>query len=156
MLNSNSLEPSYFASRVVAVFTDLREKIKYQGGGSLPQYCQNRFLQCALETLIDAVLEGYAKNKRVKQKEIKSQTEFDLAYLGFELNAIISKTEKCKAIERINNFVRIMNTKGKENVLKTLFGTKEWTYNTICSIIKNHTILEKENTKDILIAFQVF
>ncbi len=65
MLTSASLEPSYYANRVLSVFLDLKEKLRYQGGGSLPAYCQTKFLQCVLDNIVNAVVEAYGKGKRV-------------------------------------------------------------------------------------------
>ncbi len=58
-----------------------------------------------------------------------------------------------KGVERLNEYVQLMNNKSRESVLKYVFSTKDWTYNALCMIIRCHPMLD--NAKDILMQFQV-
>jgi hypothetical protein len=48
-------EASYYASRVIEVFRNLKERLSYQGGGSLPEHCQKEFLKHALSAVLDSL-----------------------------------------------------------------------------------------------------
>ena len=149
----STAEPTYYATRIIEIFRNLKERLSYQGGGSLPERCQKQFLKCTIETILDSVLEEYTGANKANGEGIKLQAEFDLTWLVNELRKEIGKETKVMCIDKVYNYINLMKMQNKEEILKILFNSRDWSYRAIRSIIRYHPILLKENDKEILEKF---
>jgi len=147
------LEPSYYASRVIEVFRNLKERLSYQGGGSLSEHCQKEFLRHALSTVLDSVVEEYGKRSKGRWAVIQSQVRYDMEWLSEELRKEVE--DKMNMIKKLTEFMRLMKLEDKEELLTELFEVRNWTYNTICFIIQCHPLLIEGNDKDIIKSLHV-
>jgi len=93
---------SSYIERILHQTTDLKTKLEYMGGGSIPKYVQLLFVERLSYYLCEQLIDAYSKVKKCNKQGRESML-LDLNYLRGQLETQLGKSLPC--FDQVDSFI---------------------------------------------------